>query len=443
MGKTDRVPAAIVRGLRSPATAPAPTWSCRPSKTCSAEPDLQRRIPRSRDAASAMAYPCGRAADTGAAVAVERCAPPDPGSRRRSRRARTRSSSRTGAWPGSSTTCSPSRAPRRCSSGSRTRSASSSRTTTCTSTRRTRSAASCCPCSRGGTWAEEVLANAIPYGQGITGWAVVHREPGARQRGAPRPPRRVRARNAGRSGGPDHRSADRARRAQGRAEHLPHRARTRSSTRTSSSSPAGSATRLRSRSTTRRSARASSTSRTPTRSPASTTTAYFHERLRAELQRAGRAHDSVALMMLDIDDFKRVNDVCGHGEGDQVLEHARRRPALDRARRRHRLPRRRRGVRGHPPVLRRRTTRSVSRARLREALAADPGRVHRRDHDLGRHRARPRARDERARADRLRRVGDDDGEGPREGPHRRLRGRGRGAARTTRPARATSARSPT
>ena len=47
---------------------------------------------------------------------------------------------------------------------------------------------------------------------------------------------------------------------------------------------------------------------------------YFHERLRAELNRAGRAHDTVALLMIDIDDFKRVNDVCGHGEGDQVLQ---------------------------------------------------------------------------------------------------------------------------
>ena len=47
---------------------------------------------------------------------------------------------------------------------------------------------------------------------------------------------------------------------------------------------------------------------------------YFHERLRAELHRAGRAHDTVALLMFDIDDFKRVNDVCGHGEGDNVLQ---------------------------------------------------------------------------------------------------------------------------
>jgi diguanylate cyclase (GGDEF)-like protein len=46
---------------------------------------------------------------------------------------------------------------------------------------------------------------------------------------------------------------------------------------------------------------------------------YFHERLRAELTRATRAHDSIGVLMLDIDDFKRVNDVHGHGTGDQVL----------------------------------------------------------------------------------------------------------------------------
>jgi diguanylate cyclase (GGDEF)-like protein len=46
---------------------------------------------------------------------------------------------------------------------------------------------------------------------------------------------------------------------------------------------------------------------------------YFHERLRAELTRATRSHDAIAVLMLDIDDFKRVNDVFGHGTGDQVL----------------------------------------------------------------------------------------------------------------------------
>ena len=46
---------------------------------------------------------------------------------------------------------------------------------------------------------------------------------------------------------------------------------------------------------------------------------FFHERLRAELLRAGRAGDSVSVVMLDIDDFKRLNDIHGHGMGDQVL----------------------------------------------------------------------------------------------------------------------------
>ncbi len=45
----------------------------------------------------------------------------------------------------------------------------------------------------------------------------------------------------------------------------------------------------------------------------------FHERLRAELQRASRVHDSVAVLMFDIDDFKKVNDIYGHGVGDQLL----------------------------------------------------------------------------------------------------------------------------
>jgi diguanylate cyclase (GGDEF)-like protein len=46
---------------------------------------------------------------------------------------------------------------------------------------------------------------------------------------------------------------------------------------------------------------------------------FFHERLRSELTRASRSHDSVAVLMFDLDDFKRVNDVYGHGAGDHLL----------------------------------------------------------------------------------------------------------------------------
>jgi diguanylate cyclase (GGDEF)-like protein len=46
---------------------------------------------------------------------------------------------------------------------------------------------------------------------------------------------------------------------------------------------------------------------------------HFHERLAAELARAQRDVTSVGLVLLDVDDFKRVNDVHGHPVGDQVL----------------------------------------------------------------------------------------------------------------------------
>lgn len=46
---------------------------------------------------------------------------------------------------------------------------------------------------------------------------------------------------------------------------------------------------------------------------------HFHERLAAELARAQRDVSSVGLVLLDVDDFKRVNDVHGHPIGDQVL----------------------------------------------------------------------------------------------------------------------------
>jgi len=46
---------------------------------------------------------------------------------------------------------------------------------------------------------------------------------------------------------------------------------------------------------------------------------FFQERLRHELTRASSEHSGVTLVMIDIDDFKKVNDVYGHAVGDHVL----------------------------------------------------------------------------------------------------------------------------
>lgn len=46
---------------------------------------------------------------------------------------------------------------------------------------------------------------------------------------------------------------------------------------------------------------------------------YFHERLRAEIGHTSRGRGPVSVLMIDVDDFKRVNDVYGHATGDQVL----------------------------------------------------------------------------------------------------------------------------
>jgi diguanylate cyclase (GGDEF)-like protein len=46
---------------------------------------------------------------------------------------------------------------------------------------------------------------------------------------------------------------------------------------------------------------------------------YLHEQLRREIERADRHQANVTCLMLDIDDFKKVNDLHGHPFGDEVL----------------------------------------------------------------------------------------------------------------------------
>lgn len=48
---------------------------------------------------------------------------------------------------------------------------------------------------------------------------------------------------------------------------------------------------------------------------------YFHERLSEEIKRTRRSGGQLAVVFMDLDDFKLINDTCGHPSGDQALQH--------------------------------------------------------------------------------------------------------------------------
>jgi len=48
--------------------------------------------------------------------------------------------------------------------------------------------------------------------------------------------------------------------------------------------------------------------------------ALFHDRLEQALARSERSHDALAVVLIDLDRFKQVNDSLGHGSGDKLLQ---------------------------------------------------------------------------------------------------------------------------
>ena len=143
---------------------------------------------------------------------------------------------------------------------------------------------------------------------------------------------------------------------------------------------------------------------------------HFHERLQRELPDAESTQPPLTLCLVDIDDFKKINDRFGHPAGDRVLSPGRGAAAAGRRG----VPARRRRVRAPARRATTRRRRWPRRASIVERIARARPRPHRLGHRERRRRDVPRAGRRTRRADPARGQRALLGEGARQEPRARL-----------------------